>query len=138
MSRSVELQDIGMTFGTTRAVRDVSFTVEGGEFFSILGPSGCGKTTILRMIAGFLHPTEGRILIGGRDMEGLGPDKRPTAMIFQTLALFPLMSVAENIAFGLEARGAPRAERRRKADELLKLIALEGYGDRKPGEPSGG
>ncbi|MCO5145130.1 MAG: ABC transporter ATP-binding protein [Aquamicrobium sp.] len=138
MSHSVELQDIGMSFGATRAVRDVSFTVEGGEFFSILGPSGCGKTTILRMIAGFLQPTEGRILIGGRDMAGLGPNQRPTAMIFQTLALFPLMSVAENIAFGLEARGAPKAERRKKADELLKLIALEGYGDRKPGELSGG
>ena len=138
MSHSVELQDIGMTFGATRAVKDVSFTVEGGEFFSILGPSGCGKTTLLRMIAGFLEPTEGRILIGGRDMAGLGPNQRPTAMIFQTLALFPLMTVWENIAFGLEARGASRAERRKKADELLKLIALEGYGERKPGELSGG
>ena len=138
MSRSVELQNVGMAFGATRAVGDVSFTVEGGEFFSILGPSGCGKTTILRMIAGFLEPSEGRILIGGRDMAGLSPNQRPTAMIFQTLALFPLMSVWENIAFGLEARGVARAERRRKADELLKLIALEGYGDRKPGELSGG
>lgn len=138
MSRSVELHDIGMRFGATRAVRDVTFTVEDGEFFSILGPSGCGKTTILRMIAGFLQPTEGRILIGGQDMAGLGPNQRPTAMIFQTLALFPLMSVWENIAFGLEARGVPKPERRRKADELLKLIALEGYGERKPNELSGG
>ncbi len=138
MSHSVELENVGMTFGATRAVGDVSFTVEGGEFFSILGPSGCGKTTILRMIAGFLHPTEGRITIGGRDMEGLGPNQRPTAMIFQSLALFPLMPVWENIAFGLEARGVAKAERRRKADELLKLIALEGYGDRMPGELSGG
>nr|WP_244649127.1 ABC transporter ATP-binding protein [Mesorhizobium sediminum] len=108
MSHSVELHDIGMTFGTTRAVGGVSFTVESGEFFSILGPSGCGKTTILRMIAGFLNPTEGRIVIGGRDMAGLGPDQRPTAMIFQSLALFPLMPVWENIAFGLEARGPQR------------------------------
>jgi len=138
MSHSVELHDVGMTFGATRAVGDVTFTVEGGEFFSILGPSGCGKTTILRMIAGFLQPSEGRILIGGRDMAGLGPNQRPTAMIFQSLALFPLMTVWENIAFGLEARGASKAERRRKADELLKLIALEGYGDRMPGELSGG
>jgi spermidine/putrescine transport system ATP-binding protein len=138
MSHSVELQDVGMTFGKTRAVGDVSFTVEGGEFFSILGPSGCGKTTILRMVAGFLQPTEGKILIGGKDMAGLGPDQRPTAMIFQSLALFPLMPVWENIAFGLEARGVAKAERRRKADELLKLIALEGYGDRMPGELSGG
>ncbi len=127
-----------MTFGATRAVSDVSFTVEAGEFFSILGPSGCGKTTILRMIAGFLEPTEGKVLIGERDMAGLGPNQRPTAMIFQSLALFPLMPVWENIAFGLEARGAPKAERRAKADELLKLIALEGYGERMPGELSGG
>ncbi|MBI1622451.1 ABC transporter ATP-binding protein [Aquamicrobium zhengzhouense] len=138
MSHSVELQGVGMRFGATRAVGDVSFTVNGGEFFSILGPSGCGKTTILRMIAGFLQPTEGRILIGGKDMQGLGPNQRPTAMIFQSLALFPLMTVWENIAFGLEARGASKAERRKKADELLSLIALEGYGDRMPGELSGG
>lgn len=138
MSHSVELDKVGMTFGRTRAVDDVSFTVEGGEFFSILGPSGCGKTTILRMIAGFLEPSEGRILIGGRDMKGLGPNRRPTAMIFQSLALFPLMPVWENIAFGLEARGAGKAERRRKADKLLKLVALETYGDRMPGELSGG
>ena len=138
MSHSVELHQVGMTFGATRAVGDVTFKVEGGEFFSILGPSGCGKTTILRMIAGFLQPTEGRILIGDRDMAGLGPNQRPTAMIFQSLALFPLMPVWENIAFGLEARGASKAERRKKADELLKLIALEGYGDRMPGELSGG
>lgn len=138
MSHSVELHDVGMSFGSTRAVGDVSFTVEGGEFFSILGPSGCGKTTILRMIAGFLQPTEGRIAIGGKDMAGLGPNERPTAMIFQSLALFPLMSVWENIAFGLEARGVAKAERRKRADELLKLIALEGYGERMPGELSGG
>ncbi|MGZ3216990.1 ABC transporter ATP-binding protein [Paracoccus sp. T5] len=138
MSHSVELAGIGMTFGTTRAVSDVSFRVEAGEFFSILGPSGCGKTTILRMIAGFIEPTEGRVLIGDRDMKGLGPNQRPTAMIFQSLALFPLMSVRDNIAFGLEARGVGRAERRAKADDLLRLIALEGYGDRMPGELSGG
>ncbi|RJK97349.1 ABC transporter ATP-binding protein [Paracoccus aestuarii] len=138
MSHSVELADIGMTFGTTRAVSDVSFKVRAGEFFSILGPSGCGKTTILRMIAGFIEPTEGRVLIGDRDMRGLGPNQRPTAMIFQSLALFPLMSVRDNIAFGLEARGVGRAERRAKADDLLRLIALEGYGDRMPGELSGG
>lgn len=138
MSRSVQLERVGMTFGTTRAVADVSFTVEDGEFFSILGPSGCGKTTLLRIVAGFLTPTEGRVLIGGRDMAGLAPNKRPTAMIFQSLALFPLMTVRENIAFGLEARGVGKAERRRKAEDLLDLIALSGFGDRKPGELSGG
>ncbi|WP_342345665.1 ABC transporter ATP-binding protein [Falsirhodobacter halotolerans] len=138
MSHSVELSGIGMTFGSTRAVSDVSFKVEAGEFFSILGPSGCGKTTILRMIAGFIHPTEGRVLIGDHDMGTTGPNQRPTAMIFQSLALFPLMPVWENIAFGLEARGVPKAKRRARAEELLRLIALEGYGDRMPGELSGG
>ncbi|MFV0294103.1 MAG: ABC transporter ATP-binding protein [Paracoccus sp. (in: a-proteobacteria)] len=138
MSHSVELTGIGMSFGSTRAVSDVSFKVEAGEFFSILGPSGCGKTTILRMIAGFLEPTEGKVLIGDRDMRGLGPNQRPTAMIFQSLALFPLMSVRDNIAFGLEARGMNRTERCARADKLLKLIALEGFGDRMPGELSGG
>jgi len=138
MSHSVELQHVGMAFGRTRAVSDVSLTVQGGEFFSILGPSGCGKTTILRMIAGFLEPTEGKILIGGRDMKGLGPDQRPTAMIFQSLALFPLMPVWENIAFGLEARGVGKSVRKAKAEELLKLVALEEFADRMPGELSGG
>jgi spermidine/putrescine transport system ATP-binding protein len=138
MSHTVELEGVGMTFGSTRAVRDVSFKVEAGEFFSILGPSGCGKTTILRMIAGFIDPTEGRVLIGGHDMAGLGPNRRPTAMIFQSLALFPLMTVWENVAFGHEARGMPKAERRKRADELLRLVALDGYGDRLPGELSGG
>ncbi|MDM7458657.1 MAG: ABC transporter ATP-binding protein [Paracoccus sp. (in: a-proteobacteria)] len=138
MSHSVELIGIGMTFGSTRAVSGVDFKVEAGEFFSILGPSGCGKTTILRMIAGFIEPTEGTMLIGDRDMKGLGPNQRPTAMIFQSLALFPLMTVRDNIAFGLEARGIGRATRRARADELLRLVALEGYGDRRPGELSGG
>jgi spermidine/putrescine transport system ATP-binding protein len=138
MSLSVELDRVGMTFGTTRAVEDVSFRVEAGEFFSILGPSGCGKTTILRMIAGFIEPTAGRILIGDKDMAGLGPNHRPTAMIFQSLALFPLMRVWENVAFGLEAAGMAKAERRTRAEELLRLVALDGYGDRMPGELSGG
>ena len=138
MSRSVELIDIEMTFGITRAVERLSVAVEGGEFFSILGPSGCGKTTILRLIAGFMHPTAGRILIGGRDMVGIGANQRPTSMIFQSLALFPLMPVCENIAFGLEVRGVAKAERRRRAEELLELIALPGYGDRMVHELSGG
>ncbi|WEX09288.1 ABC transporter ATP-binding protein [Chelativorans sp. AA-79] len=138
MSHSVELQHVGMVFGGTRAVSDVSFIVEGGEFFSILGPSGCGKTTILRMIAGFLEPTDGKVLIGGQDMKGLGPDQRPTAMIFQSLALFPLMPVWQNIAFGLEARGVAKNARKARAEELLDLVALEGFGDRMPGELSGG
>lgn len=138
MSRSVELIDIEMSFGITRAVEKLSVAIESGEFFSILGPSGCGKTTILRLIAGFIQPTAGRILIGGRDMVGIGANQRPTSMIFQSLALFPLMPVWENIAFGLEVRGIAKADRRRRADELLELIALPGYGNRMVHELSGG
>lgn len=138
MSHSVELIDIEMIFGAVRAVEKFSAAVEGGEFFSILGPSGCGKTTVLRLVAGFIQPTSGRIAIGGEDMTGRGPNQRPTSMIFQSLALFPLMPVRENIVFGLEVRGMPKAERRRRADELLELIALPGYGDRMIHELSGG
>ncbi|PSJ62838.1 ABC transporter ATP-binding protein [Pseudaminobacter soli (ex Li et al. 2025)] len=138
MSHSVDLMDVEMAFGGVHAVRRLSAHVEGGEFFSILGPSGCGKTTILRLIAGFINPTAGRVLIGGKDMAGIGADRRPTSMIFQSLALFPLMSVWENIAFGLEVRRMPKADRRRRAEELLELIALPGYGDRMVHELSGG
>jgi spermidine/putrescine transport system ATP-binding protein len=138
MSQNVELDRVVMRFGAVTAVREVSLEVRGGEFFSFLGPSGCGKTTLLRLIGGFIDPTEGEIRIGGRDMRGIGPNRRPTAMIFQNLALFPLMPVWENIAFGLEVRGVPKSERRRRAEELLELIALPGYADKQVAELSGG
>jgi spermidine/putrescine transport system ATP-binding protein len=138
MSADVELDHITVRFGDYVAVDDADLRVEDGEFFSFLGPSGCGKTTILRTISGFLEPSEGGVRIGGRDMKGIGPNRRPTALIFQNLALFPLMSVADNITYGLRVRGVSGAERRRKADELLELIALRGQGDKKVGELSGG
>ena len=138
MSADIELDRVTIRFGAFTAVRDVSLRIAGGEFFSILGPSGCGKTTLLRTISGFLEPTEGAVRIGGRDMAGIGSNKRPTALIFQNLALFPLMSVADNIGYGLRVRGVPRAERRRKADELLRLVALPDQGDKRIGELSGG
>jgi len=116
----------------------VSVSIPQGEFFSFLGPSGCGKTTILRMISGFIDPSEGEIRLAGRNLAGIGPNKRPTALIFQNLALFPLMSVADNISYGLRVRGASREERRRKADEMLELVALEGYADKRIDELSGG
>jgi spermidine/putrescine transport system ATP-binding protein len=134
----VALDNVSMRFGSFTAVQPTNLVIKAGEFFSILGPSGCGKTTILRMISGFLQPTTGRILIGGKDVTGLGPNKRPTALIFQSLALFPLMSVWENVAFGLEARGVPKAERKRRAEELLDLVALDGQAGKKPTELSGG
>lgn len=138
MSHAILLDRVEKRFDAVAAVREVTLEVQAGEFFSFLGPSGCGKTTILRLVGGFIEPSAGRILIGGADMRGLGPNKRPTAMIFQNLALFPLMSVADNIAFGLEVRGVPRAERHRRAEALLDLIALPGYGGRAVAELSGG
>ncbi|HXV25558.1 MAG TPA: ABC transporter ATP-binding protein [Alphaproteobacteria bacterium] len=127
-----------MRFGTFVAVRDVSVTIEPGEFFSFLGPSGCGKTTLLRLISGFIEPITGRIRIGGKDMAGISPNRRPTALIFQNLALFPLMPVWENIAFGLEVRGVDKATRKKRAMELLELIAMPEAPDKRIAELSGG
>ncbi len=138
MSANVELAGVWVQFGDFVAAREVNITVSDGEFFSFLGPSGCGKTTLLRTISGFLEPTRGVVRIGGRDMAGIGPNRRPTALIFQNLALFPLMTVWENITFALEVRGAGKAERRRRADELLELIALPGQGEKMVHELSGG
>ncbi|GIR94267.1 MAG: hypothetical protein CM15mP95_2870 [Alphaproteobacteria bacterium] len=105
MSADVELHNISINFGDFYAAKDVSVMIKKGEFFSFLGPSGCGKTTILRTISGFLEPSKGQVLIGGENMAGIGPNKRPTSLIFQNLALFPLMSVADNISFSLEGKG---------------------------------
>ena len=134
----VDLQDMWIKFGDFVAVRDANVNVKGGEFFSFLGPSGCGKTTILRAVSGFLEPAEGKVLIGGKDMAGKGPNERPTALIFQNLALFPLMKVWENITFSMEVRGVGAKERRKRADELLEMIALSDQGDKLPAALSGG
>ena len=138
MSADVELQNISINFGDFYAAKDVSVMIKKGEFFSFLGPSGCGKTTLLRTISGFLEPSQGQVLIGGKNMAGIGPNKRPTSLIFQNLALFPLMSVSDNISFSLEVRGHSKAARRARAAELLDLVALEGQGDKKVHELSGG
>ena len=138
MSAAVELAGVSVDFGKFRAVDNVNVTVQPGEFFSFLGPSGCGKTTILRMISGFNDPTEGVVRIGGQDMRGIRPNKRPTALIFQNLALFPLMPVWENISFGLEVRGVDKAKRRAKAEELLNLVDLHDVADRRISQLSGG
>jgi spermidine/putrescine transport system ATP-binding protein len=138
MSEDVKLSNISMDFGKFRAVDKVDVTIKAGEFFSFLGPSGCGKTTILRLISGFMDPTEGKVLIGGKDMTGIRPNARPTALIFQNLALFPLMPIWENIAFGLEVRGVDKNTRRAKAEELLKLVDLHDSADKKVGQLSGG
>ncbi|GAB5467587.1 MAG: ABC transporter ATP-binding protein [Rhodospirillales bacterium] len=140
MSRNVgvELDSLWVRFGDFVAVRDANAAIAGGEFFSFLGPSGCGKTTILRTVSGFQNPSEGAIRIGGRDMAGIGPNRRPTALIFQNLALFPLMKVWENITFALEVKGVAKTQRRKRAEELLDLIALGGAGDKLVSELSGG
>jgi spermidine/putrescine transport system ATP-binding protein len=138
MSEDVELSNLNMDFGSFRAVNNVNVTIKAGEFFSFLGPSGCGKTTILRLISGFMDPAGGAVRIGGKDMIGIGPNARPTALIFQNLALFPLMPVWENIAFGLEMRGVNKATRRAKAEELLKLVDLHDSADKKVSQLSGG
>jgi spermidine/putrescine transport system ATP-binding protein len=138
MSADVDLDNVSIRFGAFTAVKQASLNIKGGEFFSILGPSGCGKTTLLRAISGFLDPSQGEIRIGGKSMVGIGPNKRPTALIFQNLALFPLMTVAENIGYGLRVRGVSRADRSAKAAELLRLVALPDQGHKRVSELSGG
>lgn len=138
MSAAVELDQVSADFGTFRAVDKVSVTINAGEFFSFLGPSGCGKTTILRMISGFIAPTEGTIKIGGADMDGIRPNKRPTVLIFQNLALFPLMPVWENVSFSLEMRGVDKVTRRARAEDLLKTVDLHDAADKMINQLSGG
>jgi spermidine/putrescine transport system ATP-binding protein len=138
MSADVQLEDVWIRFGDYVAAKEANIHIQEGEFFSFLGPSGCGKTTLLRAVSGFLEPSEGKVLIGGKDMHGIGPNKRPTALIFQNLALFPLMTVWENVAFALEVQGVSKVERRKKADELLEMVALGDQGDKMPDELSGG
>ena len=138
MGAGIDLDNVVCDFGSFRAVDHVNVSIRPGEFFSFLGPSGCGKTTILRMISGFTDPTAGAIRIGGKDVKGSRPNQRPTALIFQNLALFPLMSIWENIAFGLEVRGVDKARRRARAEELLKLVDLPGAADKMVSQLSGG
>ena len=134
----LEARGVSKHFAAHLAVDDLSFSVARGSFFSILGPSGCGKTTLLRMIAGFLQPDAGQIAIGGRDMAGVAPNRRPVNMVFQQLALFPMMSVAQNVAFGLARRGMGRAERTRRAEAMLERVGLAGAGSKRTDELSGG
>ncbi|MGA0564280.1 ABC transporter ATP-binding protein [Ancylobacter sp. VNQ12] len=138
MAAAVELEGVNVTFGDFVAVKEANLTIEPGEFFSFLGPSGCGKTTLLRTISGFIEPTRGSVRIGGQDMKGIGPNKRPTALIFQNLALFPMMTVAENIGYGLRVRGVPRHERDEKVKNLLIQVALTEHGHKRVSELSGG
>lgn len=135
---AVSIRGVGKRFGSVAALDDVSLDIRRGEFFSLLGPSGCGKTTLLRSIGGFEAPTEGDILIEGSSVLHLAPYERPTNMIFQHLALFPHLSVAANVGFGLRMRRADRSEAARRVEEALRLVRLEGYGARRVDQISGG
>ncbi len=134
----LELANLWKDFGEGSVVSDVSLTLREGELFSILGPSGCGKTTTLRMIGGFEAPTRGRILLDGKDITRLPPNRRPVNTVFQSFSLFSHLSVAENVAFGLREKRIRRPERERLVAEALALVRLEGYGKRRPQQLSGG
>lgn len=135
---SVVIDGVARQFENHRALNDVSITIAQGEFFSLLGPSGCGKTTLLNIIAGFLSPNQGRVSIGGKDVTQLPPYQRHIGMVFQNYALFPHLSVADNVAFGLKVRKVSRSEQQRRVSEALKQVRLEGLGERMPHQLSGG
>ena len=134
----VELRGVTKRYGAVPAVTAIDLAVEHGRFYSLLGPSGCGKTTTLRLIAGFEHPDEGQVLIAGTDVTGLPAYRRDVHTVFQHYALFPHMTVAENVAFGLEQRRVAGQEARKRAQEALELVQLQSYGNRRPHELSGG
>jgi spermidine/putrescine transport system ATP-binding protein len=135
---AVELRTVWKRFGDVVAVRDVSLQVPDGEFFSLLGPSGCGKTTTLRLIGGFEMPSKGEIYIGGESQGYRPPYQRPVNTVFQSYALFPHMSVEENVAFGLEMQKVPKPNIRQRVGEALEMVRLAGYGQRRPDQLSGG
>lgn len=138
MSDFLVIDHVSKSFGSLRAVDDVSLTIAQGEAFSLLGPSGCGKTTLLRMLAGFERPDSGRILLGGQDLTALPPEQRPVNTVFQNYALFPHLSVWENIAFGLRMSRRPREEIRSGVDRMLEMVRLSEHARKRPSQLSGG
>src|SRR5687767_8892492 len=126
----LSIQQVRKAFGATTVVQDFNLDVGRGEFVSFLGPSGCGKTTVLRMVAGFEEPTSGAIVVGGKDVTRLKPNQRNIGMVFQAYALFPNLTVAQNIGFGLRVAGIARAEADKRVAEMLDLIKLPQFGDR--------
>ncbi len=135
---SVRLEHITKAFGTTVALDDINLTINAGELFFLLGPSGCGKSTLLRLIAGLHEPTSGKLLFNDRDVTALNTEKRNAVMCFQSYALWPHMSVKDNIRFGLQVRSVPREHQESRITEVLKLVQMDKYADRKPNQLSGG
>ncbi|MGL4400919.1 MAG: ABC transporter ATP-binding protein [Luteolibacter sp.] len=135
---SIRAESVVKTFGNTRALDGISLSIDPGELYFLLGASGCGKTTLLRCIAGLETPTSGAIYFGDRDVTKMPPHKREAAMVFQSYALWPHLTVGQNIAFGLEERKVPRPEIKRRVDEALEMVQLPGYGDRSIDQMSGG
>ena len=134
----VEFQDIALAFGRTEVLRNISLSIEPGEFFALLGPSGSGKSTLLRVIAGFAQAQSGRVLVDGRDISAVPPWKRDIGMVFQNYALWPHMTVQDNVAFGLEERKLPRNEVKHKVAAALDLVGLADFAARRPSQLSGG
>src|SRR3954466_4432508 len=135
---SVRLDHIGKSFGSTVALDDINLQIEAGELFFLLGPSGCGKSTLLRLIAGLHQPSAGRIPFNDRDVTALGTDKRNAVMCFQSYALWPHMSVRDNIGFGLNARQLSATDQTARINEVLKLVQMEPFANRRPNQLSGG
>src|SRR4051812_39425987 len=135
---AIALDGVSKRFGSHTAVDDVTLEIREGEFFSMLGPSGCGKTTSLRMIAGFETPDSGRVVLQGADVTTVSANRRPVNMVFQQYALFPHMSIYDNVAFGLRVKRVPRGEHRDRVHELLRVVDLEGLENRRPRQLSGG
>ena len=137
-TRAIRFENVSRHFGDVKAVDEANLEIRDGEFFSMLGPSGSGKTTCLRMIAGFDRPTSGKIFLYGQDVSNLPPYERDVNTVFQDYALFPHMTIEDNIAYGLMVKGVPKAERYKLVDEMLDLVRLPGFGYRKPSQLSGG
>ena len=137
-AHGLEVEGVNLSYGTNHVLKNVSLQVRPGEFFAFLGPSGCGKTTLLRLVAGFNQADSGRVLLDGRDLSDLPPWRRDIGMVFQSYALWPHMTVAQNVAFGPEERRLPRAEVRRRVDAALALVGLGAFAGRRPSQLSGG
>jgi len=138
VTNDVRIEGVTKRFQDVTAVDDLTLDIEAGKFYALLGPSGCGKTTTLRMIGGFEEPTEGTIYLGERAVTGLPPHKRDVNTVFQSYALFPHLTVFENVAFGLRRKGVKKAELGKQVEEMLRIVGLAGYGNRKPRQLSGG